>query len=133
MNGFRISALLAALLAGAALNGFAQSTPTGAAKKDAPVAAKKDAPAAKDSAKKAAPKTPADKKDETKPEKKAAAKPVKKAERKPEKKVQKAAPAGTGPVVEKYKAGEAPNLQGRDGNVIQTSPDAYNIDSARKK
>jgi hypothetical protein len=122
MNGFRIRALLAALLAGAALNAFAQATPpdpakpAAAAKKDAPAAPKKVAPAPKDTAKKAAPKKTAER-----------------AEKKTAKKIQKAAPAGTAPVTEKYKAGEAPNLKSRDGNVIQTSPDAYNIDSAIKK
>jgi hypothetical protein len=123
MNGLRVRALLAALLAGAALNAFAQATPTdpakpaAAAKNDAPAAPKKVAPAPRDAAKKAAPKKAAEKK----------------AEKKTGQKVQKAAPAGTAPVTEKYKAGEAPNLKGRDGNVIQTSPDAYNIDSAIKK
>jgi outer membrane receptor protein involved in Fe transport len=118
MNGFRISALLAALLAGAALNAAAQTAPADPAKPAA--AAKKDgAPAAKKAA----------------PAQKPAATPAKKtAEKKaPAKKVQKEAPKGSGPVVERYKAGEAPNLQGPGGSVIQTSPDAYNIDSAKKK
>jgi hypothetical protein len=116
MNRFRITAaVLAALVASASTMALAQATPADPA---APAAESKT-PAAESkkpaSAKKAPPKKTA-----TKPAKKdtaPTAAPAKAAPKQPSKTY------STGPTT----------LRDKDGNVIPTSPEAYNVDSARKK
>ena len=125
MNGFRISAAIAAALATVALTAAAQGTTSADPKKTQLDAAPK-ADAKKADAKKADPKKAVPKKAEPK---KAAPKkaPAKAPPKKVDGKVQPTAGGGT---VQKYEAGKAPDLKDAKGNTISTSPDAYDITSA---
>jgi hypothetical protein len=140
LNRFRIFPAIVTALACASLTVLAQSPPADATKPATPA---KAAPA-KAEPKKADAKKKVEKKDEKAAEKKPAEKPAKKVEKPAAKADAKAKPAApktaeprrakdTDPVIEKYKAGQAPAIRDKDGNVIPTSPDAYNVDSARKK
>ena len=112
MNGFRISAALAAALAAVSLTVAAQGTK--------PADPKQLDAAPKADAKKAEPKKAAPKKAPAKARAKAPAKKV-------DGKVQPTAAGGT---VQKFEAGKAPDLKDTKGNTISTSPDAYDISSA---
>lgn len=140
MNRSRI-ALIGTLLAFAPAMALAQATPADAKKPaadaPAPKAAKK--PDAKAAAKPEAKKTAAKKKVEDKDATKAQPAP-----KKPVKTETAAKPAGkgapkststtpSGGTVDTYQAGQAPSLRDKAGNAISTAPDAYNVDSARKK
>ena len=122
MNGFRISATLAAALACFALNAIAQGTTTTDPKKAEPA---KDQPKA--DAKKADPKKAAPKKAEPKKAQPKKADAKKAPPRKVDDKAQTTSQGGT---VQKYEAGKAPTLKDAKGNTVQTSPDAYDISSA---
>ncbi len=144
MNGFRI-AVIGTLLAFAPAMALAQATPTDAKKPaaDAPAAKAAKKPDAKADAKAEPKKTAAKKKVENKDATKAqpAARPAPKKPLKTEtaaKPAGKSAPKSTsttaaGGTVETYQAGQAPSLRDKEGNAILTSPDAFNVDSARKK
>jgi hypothetical protein len=127
MNGFKVSAI-GVVLALFALSALAQGTTTTDPKKTPKAEETKDqkkaAPAApKADSKKAAPKKADAKK----------AQPTKAAPRKaPAKKVDdKAQVTSQGGTVQKYEAGKAPDLKDAKGNTVQTSPDAYDISSAK--
>ena len=113
----RMAVIAAALVAGAA---FAQSPPDPKKTAEGKPPAKSEAKAAK---------KPPPKKVEKKPgendAKKAAAKPAQQPAKQIRGNEQKLGPGtySTGPAV----------LRDKDGNVIPTSPDAYNVDSAIKK
>lgn len=112
MNRFRIAvAVLAALVASSSTMALAQATPADTAKPAAeskPVAAKKVPP------------------------KKVARKPVKK-DAAPKAAAPNAAASNAAPkqASKTYSTGPT-TLRDRDGNVIPTNPEAYNVDSARK-
>jgi hypothetical protein len=122
MNGFKVSAALAATLAAFAINAIAQGTTTTDPKKTPKAEQAKDQAAVPPAPAKAAPKKAEPKKA---PPKKAAPKKA------PAKKVDdKAQATSQGGTVQKYEAGKAPDLKDAKGNTVQTSPDAYDISSA---
>ncbi len=139
MNGFQVSRLAAALVASTALAAFAQGTivdPKAPATttNSQPAASQKSDPK-KDDADKAIDR----KRLETKkapPKSTAKAPPAKPAQKKapakaPPKKVDsRAQPTAQGGTVQKFEAGKAPALRDAKGNVIPSSPDAYDISSA---
>ena len=139
MIGLRASATLAAGLAFTVIGAFAQGTmnepKTPATATNAQPAATKKADPKKDSAdkaidakrletQKAAPKKPEPPK--AAPKK---APPKKVVPKKVDEKSQSTPQGGT---VQKYQAGQAPDLKDAKGNTIPTSPDAYDISSATK-
>lgn len=120
MNGFRISAAVAAALVSFALTAAAQGTTTADPKKMPQAEATRDQKqldaAPKAEAKKAAPTKAAPKKA-----------PAKAAPKKVDTKAQTTREGGT---VQKYEAGKAPDLKDAKGNTVSSSPDAYDISSA---
>ena len=139
MTGVRLSQLAIALAASAALAAAAQGVMVDpkapATTTNAQPAAGKKADPKKDDAErqvdqkrletKKAPPKPAAKKPPPKPAPKKA--PAKPAPKKVDSKPRSTAQGGT---VQKYEAGKAPALRDAHGNVIPTSPDAYDISSA---
>ncbi len=107
-----------------------------AAKPAAAAKAPADAKAA-EAPKKAEPKKPAPKKPAPKKTEPKKTEPKKTETRKaePPKKAATPAPAPTDPNVKVFKAGskDAPILRDKQGNVIPTNPDAYDVSSATKK
>ena len=135
MIGLRAGAALAAALACFALDAAAQGVTSSDPRKTPKAEETKDqtnVPAPQKKATPAPKKTDAAAKTEA-PAKKAAAPkkaPPKKAP--PKKKVdEKAQVTPQGGTVQKYEAGKAPDLRDAKGNTIQTSPDAYDISSAK--
>jgi hypothetical protein len=115
MNGFKISATIGAAVACFALNAMGQGMTTSDPKKTP------QAEETKDQAKAPPPKTTGPKK----------AVPNKTPAKAPPKKVDaKATRTPQGGTVQKYEAGKAPDLKDSKGNIIQTSPDAYDVSSA---
>jgi neurofilament heavy polypeptide len=123
MNGLKISATFAAALAFFALDAMGQGNSATTDPRKTPKAEETKDPAKAPPPKKAEPKKAEPKK--TEPPKKADPKKA------PPKKVDtKAQATSHGGTVQKYEAGNAPALKDSRGNVIQTSPDAYDISSA---
>jgi neurofilament heavy polypeptide len=133
MNGFRIGAAIGATLACFALNALAQGTTITTDPKKAPKA--EEARDQKSDPKKAEPKKADPKKVEPKKAEPKKTEPKKAPPKKapPKKPVDtKVHPTAGGGTVQKYEAGKAPDLQDSKGNIVNTSPDAYDISSATK-